>query len=297
MTGWTLLLGAAAGAGLTLILAGLFPRPVPLAKALAALTPAPDLTSDAGSGAGFAGRWGRPSVRLLRRAGLPVATTRRDLATLGKSTTMHLAEQTTATVLGLLLPLAASMLLAAGGIGLGPVLSLGLAVAGAAGGFLAPEIAVRTEAHRRRVSFRHALGSYLNLVTVALAGGAGVDQALDDAAAVGHGDTFTDLRDALTEARLARIPPWDTLAALGDRVGVDQLHQLAASVSLAGTEGAAVRTSLTSRAQALRTRQLTDADAEASAATERMSLPVVCLFAGFLLFLGAPAVAAVLTGL
>jgi hypothetical protein len=36
---------------------------------------------------------------------------------------------------------------------------------------------------------------------------------------------------------------------------------------------------------------------ELAPATERMSLPVVLLFAGFLLFLGFPAVERVLTGL
>ena len=33
-----------------------------------------------------------------------------------------------------------------------------------------------------RAAFRHALGSFLSLTVTALAGGAGVDQALDDAA-------------------------------------------------------------------------------------------------------------------
>ena len=54
---------------------------------------------------------------------------------------------------------------------------------------------------------------------------------------------------------------------------------LAASVSLAGTEGAKVRQSLAAKAAALRTHQLTDAEGSAQAATERMSLPVVLLMA------------------
>jgi tight adherence protein C len=47
----------------------------------------------------------------------------------------------------------------------------------------------------------------------------------------------------------------------------------------------------------LRTHQLAEAETADQAATERMSLPVVLLFAGFLLFLGYPAVQKVLTGL
>jgi Flp pilus assembly protein TadB len=93
------------------------------------------------------------------------------------------------------------------------------------------------------------------------------------------------------------VAPWDILAALGRRVAVAELHQLAATVGLAGTEGAKVRASLRSRAIALRARQLSDAEGEANAATERMALPIVALFAGFLIFLGYPAMAAVLGGL
>ena len=44
-------------------------------------------------------------------------------------------------------------------------------------------------------------------------------------------------------------------------------------------------------------RELCESEADAAAATERMSLPIVALMTGFLIFLGFPAVAAVMTGL
>jgi Flp pilus assembly protein TadB len=166
-----------------------------------------------------------------------------------------------------------------------------------AAGFAAPELSVRADAAKHRAAFRDALSSFLDLVVISLAAGSGVDQALDEAAKVGSGPAYTELHYALTEARLARMPPWDILAALGRRVAVAELQQLAATVGLAGTEGAKVRASLRSRAIALRGRQLTDAEGDANAATERMALPIVALFAGFLIFLGYPAVAAVLGGL
>lgn len=111
---------------------------------------------------------------------------------------------------------------------------------------------------------------------------------------------YAELRYALTEARLARVPPWDILAVLGQRLAVAELQQLAATVGMAGTEGARVRSSLRSRAIATRERQLTDAAGAANAANaanERMILPIVALFDGFLIFLGYPALAAVLGGL
>jgi tight adherence protein C len=297
VTGIILLTGIGTGIGLWLVVVGLWPRPPRLDKALAALHPPPEPAASLPDEAvGWTARVGVPATRHLQRLGLPTASTRRDLATLGKPVAVHLAEQATATVVGLLLPAVFAAVLALGGIGLGAGVPAAASLLFVAIGFAAPELSVRSGAAKHRAAFRYALGSFLDLVVVSLAGGAGVDQALDDAVSVGRGPAYAELRYALQEARLARIAPWGTLAALGRRIGVDELYQLAATVGLAGTEGAKVRASLRSRAAALRTRQLTDAEADASAATERMSLPVVALMAGFLVFLGYPAVAAVLSG-
>jgi tight adherence protein C len=298
VTGLVLLTAAGTGLGLWLIVVGLWPPPPRLDKALAALNPPPEpIAPTSDEHAGWTARVGGPAVRHLQRIGLPTAGTRRDLQAVGKPVGVHLAEQATAAVVGLLLPPVFTAILALGGITVGFGVPAVASLLSAVVGFLAPELSVRSEAAKHRAAFRHALGSFLDLVVVSLAGGAGVDQALDDAVSVGRGPAYAELRYALAEARLARIAPWDTLAALGQRVGVDELHQLAATVGLAGTEGAKVRMSLRSRAAALRARQLTDAEADASAATERMSLPVVALMAGFLIFLGYPAVAAVLSGI
>jgi Flp pilus assembly protein TadB len=298
VTGVVLLLGLGTGVGLWLIVVGLFPRPPRLDKALDApygLTHVPTVGQEQASG--WAARWGHPAVRWLRRAGLPTAGTRRDLATLDKPAEVHLGEQATAAVFGLLLPPAAATLLGLAGVHIGFLLSVGASLVLSMAGFLAPEVSVRSEAAKYRAAFRDALSSFLDLVVVSLAAGSGVDQALDEAAKVGSGPAYAELRYALAEARLARVPPWDILAVLGRRVAVPELIQLAASVGLAGTEGAKVRASLRSRAVSMRERQLTDAEGEANAATERMSIPIVALFAGFLIFLGYPAVAVVLGGL
>ncbi|MFC8849938.1 MULTISPECIES: type II secretion system F family protein [unclassified Micromonospora] len=299
MTGLVLLTGLGTGLGLWLVVVGWFPRPPRLDKALDApygIGRVGDATAETHS-LGWSGRWGRPAVRWLRRAGLPLASTRRDLATVDKPVDVHLAEQATAMVFGLLLPPVAATLLVLAGVGTGVTVPVAASLALGIAGFLAPELSVRSEAAKHRTAFRDALSSFLDLVVISLASGAGVDQALDDAAKVGSGPAYTELRYALTEARLARVPPWDNLAALGRRVAVAELQQLAATIGLAGTEGAKVRASLRSRAIALRARQLTDAEGEANAATERMALPIVALFAGFLIFLGYPAMAAVLGGL
>ena len=115
-------------------------------------------------------------------------------------------------------------------------------------------------------------------------------------AAAGRGWAFTQIRAALDTARLTRRPPWEALGQLGAEAGISELTELAGSLALAGTEGAKVRASLTAKAAAIRGRQLADAETTAQAATERMSLPLVLLFAGFLLLIGFPAVVHVLTG-
>lgn len=297
MTGMVLLAGLGTGLGLWLMVVGWYPRPARLDKALAAPYRLAHTAAETELASGWTGRVGRPAVRWLHAAGLPTAGTRRDLSTLDKPVEVHLAEQATAAVVGLLLPPVFVTLLAVAGIHIGLPVPVGLSLLLGVTGFVAPELSVRSDAATYRREFRDVLSEFLDLVVIGLASGAGVDQALDEAAAVGTGPAFAELRYALVEARLARVAPWDILGALGRRLGMPELQQLAATVGLAGTEGAKVRASLRSRAIALRDRQLTEAEGDANAATERMALPIVALFAGFLVFIGYPALSAILTGL
>ena len=49
-----------------------------------------------------------------------------------------------------------------------------------------------------------------------MAGGAGVETAMFDAAAIGRGPAFRHLRTALSAAQARREPPWQSLGELGD---------------------------------------------------------------------------------
>jgi tight adherence protein C len=216
---------------------------------------------------------------------------------LGRGVERHLAEKVTLGLVGLLLVPAFTALLAVGGARVPLVLPLWAALVLAVAGFVTPDLGVHADASRRRRDFRHALSSFLDLVVVALAGGGGVETALSDAAGVGNGWAFAYLRRALDQARLARETPWSALGRLGVELGVDELSELAASVALAGSEGAKVRASLAAKAVSLRVHELAEAETADQAATERMSVPVVLLFAGFLVFIGYPAIHRVLTGI
>lgn len=291
-------LGVGLGIGLWALAVYLFPpRPAltaVLARATAPPRPAPILTTD---DTGWATRLGRPAVAPLRALGLPGPRLTRDLAVIGRSTSTHLAEKAALTVAGLLLPVLLTVVLAVAGLRLGFEFPIICGLLLAAVGFVLPDLQARSEAAKLRVGFRHALSAYLDLVWITLAGGAGVDSALGDSVNIGRGWAFEQIHRALDTARLTRTTPWATLRRLGEELDVTELAELAASVSLAGTEGAKVRTSLAAKAQALRTRQITESEGEAQAATERMSLPVMALFLGFLAFIAYPALTQVLNGL
>ncbi|WP_436788891.1 type II secretion system F family protein [Yinghuangia sp. YIM S10712] len=294
------LLGTGTGLGLLLVGFGFFPPRVRLVDALAALHPAPEtppLLTTPREG-GWASRFGRRLAPAVAACGLPLPAVRRDLRVLGRDVAVHRAEQATCALVGLLLPplLLTALTLLAGGT-LGVLWPVGAGLVCAAGGVFVPDLNVRNEAHKRREEMRHTLSAFCDLAVVALSGGAGVEQALGDAAATLDGTAAQNLRRALATAELTRVPPWGPLRRLGEETDVAELRELAATVALAGAEGAKVRASLAAKASALRTRQLADAQGAAGQATERMSLPLVLLFAGFLVFLGYPALAHVLDAL
>jgi tight adherence protein C len=301
-----LICGAGVGAGILMILRGMIPARVPLATALSRLQRVEDNPNHQGlvrniddakeSNGGLAARVGAPFARQL--VTLPVLSkrTRSDLAILGRPPERQLAEKATLGILGLFIVPAFAELLALGGVSIGWMLPLWAAVLLGVGGFLVPDLGIRVEADKRRADFRHALGSFLDLVVISLAGGSGVEGALSEAATIGRGWSFSQLRRALEQARLMRIAPWGPLGRLGDTFGIQELCELAATVALAGTEGSKVRATLAAKAKSIRLHALAEAQANAEAMSERMSLPVVVLFAGFLLFIGYPALAHVLAG-
>lgn len=285
-----LLLGAGAGLGLWALVVWLIPPRPTLAELITRLQaqpkPHPLLISQ---GSGWAVRLGGPFAALLRSLGLPHRGMERDLAITGRSADDYLAEKAVLGLTGLLLPATAGMVLTFGGRPQPWPVPAGASLALAVGGFLLPDLTVRAAARRRRTAFRHALSSYLNLIHILLAGGAGVDAALHDAADTGQGWAFRQLRRALSTARLTRSSPWTVLGQLGEELEVGELAELAASLSLAGTEGAKVRASLAAKAAAMRTRDGAEAEGQANAATERMALPGMLMAVGFVIFVFYPA--------
>jgi Flp pilus assembly protein TadB len=156
--------------------------------------------------------------------------------------------------------------------------------------FLLPDMQLRGEAASRRRDFRHAVSSFLDLVSMNLAGGRGVPEALMTAANVGDGWAVRRIRDALSNARITGITPWQALGRLGEDVNVDELRDLSAALALVADDGAKVRQSLSARAASMRSRELADIEGKAGERSQSMLVAQLLLCAGFLIFLAYPAV-------
>lgn len=290
-----LLLGVLAGAGALITWRALAPPLVPLDQRLRRVA-GRDLAPIV-EPAGLSGVLGRTLGGHLAGALRLTSAADADLRLVGRSREQHLGEKVLLALFGLVLPMLTSLLMALGGVQLSLGLPLGAALALAVAFFFVPDLTLRSAAEEQRRSFRHALGSFLDLVVIGLAGGAGVESAILDAASIGGGWAFARLREAFEVTAFTGETPWSALARLGAELDVPELGELAASVSLAGSEGARVRESLSAKAESLRDHALSQVEADAQSATERMALPVVLLFVGFLLLVGYPAIDAVLTGI
>lgn len=286
--------GIGVGLGLLLLVYGLRPAREPLAQALERLldpsAPAGGVIPVQAAAAGWRGRVTTRVAQGLAVAGADLGRLDGDLKVVGRELEEHLVDKVTAGLVATALAPGAVALMRLGGVGapwsLAAVGALALGVAG----FLLPDLLVRSQAAERRRSFRYALSSYLDLAHIVLAAGAGVETALGYAADAGEGWAFAELRAALHRSRLTGESPWSAFRRLGEELDIPELREVASSLDLAGSHGAKVRASLEARAQALRSRDLTEMEGEAEAATERMAVPSVLLVVGFVIFVGFPAV-------
>src|SRR5581483_7610652 len=269
-----LVVGLAAGAGLILIASGLAPAPAPLAREIQALH-RPRRLQPAGTGR-LAAQVGRPLVRTAmgRRLSESFAA---DLRITGTTAEAHLAERLGVAVTALLWAPCTTALMRLAGADLGWQLPVWTSLLLVPAGFAYPSLSLKSKAAERRRSFRHAFSAFLDVVSVSLAAGRGVDTALHDAANAGQGWPFQELRRALVEAQLHGHTPWSALHRLGAELAVPELGELAASAALAGSEGARVRASLAAKARTLRLRGQLEVESAAQSASELMSLPVVLL--------------------
>jgi tight adherence protein C len=237
------------------------------------------------------------ALRLLGRHPAFVRALQRDLLTTS-STIEGVTERVVfACASGALAPIVCWVALSLLGMAVPPPIPVSLAVIAGLCGALLPIIVLRKNANRVRRHARTMVGSYLDLVVLGLAGGLGIEGALHTAALICETPISQRLVRAMDEARDAGGTPWSALAVLGRELGVSELEELAVAVSLAGTEGARIRSTLAAKAASIRNHELADAETEANTVSERLFLPGVFMLLGFLIFIGYPAVTRLTTGL
>lgn len=289
--------GLVFGLGLWCLLRAFVTVPVPLEKALADLARPVRQPSSTGAGAGsvddLAGRLG---AWIQQVTGSDLTRLAADLAVLDRSSEHHLVQRMRTAFLYGAFPLMVWVFVVLGGGAMPahPVLLAIVVMAGAVAGWFVTDAQVRSRARRRRQEFDSALVTYVSLVSVLLAGGAGVQQALHDAVDSGRGWPFAVLRRALTDARIRGVSPWEAFDQHGTRLGLTSLIDLAATMELGGTSGAHIRDSLLTKARALRHHQLAAVEREAAARTSAMLGPTGFMLAGFVILLIYPAFQAIL---
>lgn len=292
-----LLGGAAVGAGLLLFALSLRPARPSLATSLAQIDAGREVSTQTISTTAInegLSSWrtslgSRLSAALTAR-GVRLLSVRSDLAVMGRSMEGFLAT---------------TVLLSVGGLVFGPFLYGAMDVVGASLpaplvvlvtllfvilGLALPAATLTREAAARRRDFRHAVGSFLDLVAMNLSGGRGVPEALGAAAGIGGGWPFARIRDALAFARLQGLTPWAALGRLGEELSIEELRDLAAALTLVADDGAKIRASLGARAATLRRRELAEIVGKAEERSQSMIVAQLVICFGFLLFLAYPAV-------
>ncbi len=291
--------GAVLGGGLFLLVVALLPRRVSLARQLAAFDrrPVPAVRQARPAGepeSEFSRKLGAGLAAFCAEQGWEFPALRNDLALADKSFENFLATSVLLGVFGFLIGPILLLLLSVIGVHISLVLPIWLGLVLAIVFSVFPYVEVKQKADQRRKDFRHAVGAFLDLVGMNLAGGRGVPEALMAASEIGGGWSMWRIRDALANARITGQTPWQALGALGEEIRVDELRDLAAALSLVAEDGAKVRESLTARAVSLRRRELADLEGQAGERSQSMLVAQMFLVAGFLVFLVFPVVGVLL---
>ena len=293
--------GAVAGLGLFLLIVALVPRRVSLARQIAAFDAVRPPMSQAfrrvvdDRESELSQRLGRGLAAFCAEQGWQFPSLRANLSLIGKSFENYLATKVLLGLLGFLMGPLFLLAASAAGFHLSFILPVWFGLALASVFFFLPDLEVKQKADARRRDFRHAIGAFLDLVSMNLSGGRGVPEALMAASEIGSGWALWLIRDALANARISGQTPWQALGLLGEEVRVEELRDLAAALSLVADDGAKVRESLSARAASLRRRELADLEGQAGEKSQSMLVAQMLLCAGFLIFLTYPVVGVLLS--
>lgn len=280
--GGMLLLAAAA-----LLVFALRPPPPHLGAVLAQLNASPARPDTEGVPPGRAPAW--LPAGLIRFAERHLGAAEADLAILGRSRGELAVAKLGWATCGALAPAVFTAVLAVAGIHLPVTTPAAAAMLLAALAWVNPSRQLAEDAGKARAEFRAALAAFLALVGLERKVRGSPAEALEEASRVSGARPFRLIHTEVLRAELAAQPPWEALRELGHRIGVGELVNLADIVSTAA-DGAAVFDTLMAEARSVRHADTTAQHTQAALATERLTLPTVCLFICFAALLVYPAV-------
>jgi tight adherence protein C len=164
-----------------------------------------------------------------------------------------------------------------------------IALAASAGGlgYLWPELILRSTILERQTRIIKELPETLDLLTISVEAGLGLDQALETVVSRRTGPLADEIRTYLDEVRLGR-DRHEALKAIGSRTGVSDLISLAATLTQAMEYGISIATVLRIQSDEVRVRRRQRIEERA------MKAPVKLLFP--LIFLIMPALFVVVAG-
>lgn len=226
---------------------------------------------------GLMPRIGRLVVR-IGGADAPYLPSSVMLRLIGRPVELHAAYLVFALLCGALVPmLLLTVLHFRGMVPLGIHLPAGAAIVG---GLAAPVLVhsqVIERAQEIRIDLRYQLSAYLDVVTMLLAGNAGHEGAIEQAARAGDGRLFRELRRRMREVGASGRSLVEALDSAGSELGLTELRQVAATASLSAAEGAPVARTLAAKCATLRSTLASEQETEARLRTSRLTAPLVAM--------------------
>lgn len=283
--------GMLVGLGATLLVARLMPVHVDSKWAIEQLDPIRTTTQavDVQTVSGLQNQLG---LFIERRAPARLWTRvpQRELALLQRPVHVHLGEKALLAIVGLMFPPLFMVVVGLLGLQLPVVLPVAASLGLAALFWTLPDLRIRGEAKAARREFVRALATYIDLVALERASGAGTSQSLESAAKVGDSWVFKRIKAAIDQAEWTGRQPWDGLKDLSDELEIPEIGDLAEIMRLSREQGSTVYEQLRARASSMRNALLSEDLAKAAAAAEQLSVPVSMLALIFLAILGSPAI-------
>jgi tight adherence protein C len=160
-----------------------------------------------------------------------------------------------------------------------------------------PLLIVKANAKKLRANYLISLSVLLDIVSMFLAGGMGIEQSLIEALKQLNTEFSKRLSRELDFVLATGREIFEVFISSGHNWGISELVEVGNSLRMAGHEGSRIRQSLVTKSETLRQRILYEEKESANKTTEKLFFPGVVLLIGFLIFVGYPAVVQILNGL